>query len=391
MNKLNIGITCYPVAGGSGIVATELGIKLAERGHQVHFIAYALPFRLDVFKPNLYFHEVDTTSYQLFKYPPYTLTLAARMAEVACEYKLDVLHVHYAIPHAAAAFLASQLMNNRCAPVVITTLHGTDITLVGADQSYYDITRFSIRSSDGITAVSHYLADETCREFDIKKHIEVIHNFIDTERFNPDSGCCCRDRLAALDEKFICHISNFRPVKRVMDVIKIFQNIQKNISSRLFLIGEGPDTMLVRRSVKKNGLEDKVTFMGSQTKVEEILPLADLFLLPSEEESFGLAALEALACGVPVIGSSGTGLDEVVEHGIDGFLYPVGDTWSMANAAVSLLNGQFDLAAFKKQAARNARDKFNADEIVSQYEAYYHQVIGESCETRSISHNRPSG
>ncbi len=391
MDKLKIGITCYPVAGGSGIVATELGVKLAERGHQIHFIAYALPYRLDVFKPNLYFHEVDTTSYQLFKYPPYTLTLAARLAEIAAEYQLDVLHMHYAIPHAAAAFLARQIMGDRRAPVVITTLHGTDITLVGADQSYYDITRFSIRSSDGITAVSHYLAEETCREFDIQKHIEVIHNFIDTDRFKPGVTCCERDRLAATNEKIICHTSNFRPVKRVMDVIKIFDQIQEQVPARLLLIGEGPDTMLVRRAVKKNSLESKVTFMGSQTKVEQILPLTDLFLLPSEEESFGLAALEALACGVPVIGSSGTGLVEVVDDGVDGFLFPVGDTRSMAGAAISLLNGQYDIEEFRKYAVKKVHQKFEADLIVSHYENYYRQVMEEKGETRPAGHSRSSG
>jgi N-acetyl-alpha-D-glucosaminyl L-malate synthase BshA len=377
-NKLNIGITCYPVAGGSGIVATELGIGLAQRGHNVHFIAYDLPFRLETFHPNLYFHEVDTTSYQLFKFPPYTLTLAAKMAEISCEYKLNLLHVHYAIPHATAAYLAKQLIANDCYPKIITTLHGTDITLVGADKSYFDITRFSIESSDGITAVSKYLADETVREFKIGKHIEVIPNFIDISRFNPSSACCDREQFAEPGERLLCHISNFRPVKRVMDVIDIFERIQEKIPSRLLLIGEGPDTMLVRRAVKKNGLEGKVTFLGSQHRVEEILPLTDLFLVPSEEESFGLAALEALACGVPVIGSSGTGLVEVVDHGKDGFLDPVGDTTSMAEAAVSLLNGEYDIGEFRTHAHTKAHEKFSADKIVDHYERYYRRVLEEA-------------
>ncbi len=377
-NRLNIGITCYPVAGGSGIVATELGIKLADRGHNVHFIAYDLPFRLDTFHPNLYFHEVDTTSYQLFKFPPYTLTLAAKMAEISCEYDLNLLHVHYAIPHATAAFLAKQLIRGRCHPKIITTLHGTDITLVGADKSYFDITRFSIESSDGITAVSRYLADETVQEFKIKRPIEVIPNFIDVERFKPSSACCDRERFAESGEKLLCHISNFRPVKRVMDVINIFERVQEKIPSRLLLIGEGPDTMLVRRAVKKNGLEGKVTFLGNQHRVEEILPLTDLFLVPSEEESFGLAALEALACGVPVIGSSGTGLVEVVDDGKDGFLFPVGDTISMANAAVSLLSGEYDFGKFRTHAHAKAHEKFGADKIVDHYERYYRQVMEEA-------------
>lgn len=375
MDKLKVGITCYPVAGGSGIVATELGIKLAERGHQVHFIAYALPFRLDVYQPNLYFHEVDTISYQLFKYPPYTLTLAAKMAEIICEYKLDILHVHYAIPHATAAFLARQMTNACRLPKVITTLHGTDITLVGADKSYYDITRFSISSSDGITAVSKYLADETVREFDIAKRIEVIPNFVDTARFKPGTGCCSRDSFAAPQEKLVCHISNFRPVKRAIDVIDVFVRVNEKIPSRLLLIGEGPDTMLVRRAVKKSGLENRVTFLGSQDRVEEVLPMADLFLCPSEEESFGLAALEALACGVPVIGSAGTGLVEVVDHGVNGYLYPVGRTESMAAAAVSLLSNEADLAGFKQRATEMAHRKFNSEKVVDQYEQYYRRIL----------------
>jgi N-acetyl-alpha-D-glucosaminyl L-malate synthase BshA len=375
MDKLKIGITCYPVAGGSGIVATELGIKLAERGHQVHFIAYDLPFRLQTFRSNLFFHEVDTVSYQLFKYPPYTLTLAAKMAEIACEYNLDILHVHYAIPHASAAFLARQLTGEKCSPRIITTLHGTDITLVGADVSYFDITRFSIKASDGITAVSKYLADETVREFDIENHIEVIPNFIDTDRFAPTKACCARKEFAEPDEKLLCHISNFRPVKRASDVIEIFERVHKKIPSRLLLIGEGPDTMLVRRAVKKNGLNGKVTFMGSQAKVEDILPLADLFLCPSEEESFGLAALEALACGVPVIGSSGTGLAEVVSHGSDGYLYPVGDTGAMAEAAITLLSDDHNLAQFKERAANMAKEKFNSEKVVDHYEQYYRTVL----------------
>lgn len=376
--KLNIGITCYPVAGGSGIVATELGVKLAERGHNVHFIAYDLPFRLDTFQPNLFFHEVDTTSYQLFKFPPYTLTLAAKMAEISCEYNLNLLHVHYAIPHATAAYLAKQLIRGNCYPKIITTLHGTDITLVGADKSYFDITRFSIESSDGITAVSRYLADETVQEFKIQKPIEVIPNFIDVSRFKPTSACCDRKQFAGPGEKLLCHISNFRPVKRVMDVINIFERVQEKVPSRLLLIGEGPDTMLVRRAVKKNGLEGKVAFLGNQHRVEEILPLTDLFLVPSEEESFGLAALEALACGVPVIGSSGTGLVEVVDNGKDGFLYPVGDTISMANAAVSLLNGEYDLEEFRANAHTKAHEKFGADKIVDHYERYYRQVMEDA-------------
>jgi len=386
MDKLNIGITCYPVAGGSGVIATELGIKLAQRGHNIHFIAYDLPFRLQEFRPNLLFHEVETVSYQLFKYPPYTLTLAAKMAEISCEYNLDLIHVHYAIPHATAAFLARQLTAHCCRPGIITTLHGTDITLVGADKSFYDITRFSIQTSDGITAVSNYLAKETVEEFRIEKPIEVIPNFVDTERFNPCTTCCGRKEFAQPDEKLLCHISNFRPVKRAMDVIQIFEKVLKKLPARLLLVGEGPDTMLVRRAIKKNGLEKRVTFLGSQAKVEEILPLADLFLCPSEEESFGLAALEALACGVPVIGSSGTGLVEVVSHGVDGFLYPVADVEAMSEAAITLLSNDFNLDQFKKKAAERSKEEFNAEKVVDHYESYYRKIVEANREAGHPGH-----
>ncbi len=371
---MNIGITCYPVAGGSGIVATELGQQLALRGHQVHFISYALPFRLDKFQQNLFFHGVETTAYPLFQHPPYTLSLAAKMAEVVCQFNLEILHVHYAIPHATSAFLAKQLVTCKI-PKVITTLHGTDITLVGSDPSYYDITRFSINASDGITAVSNYLAEETKKIFKIEKEIRVIHNFFDGSRFNTDSTACRRRSFAEDNEYIIAHISNFRPVKRVIDVIDIFDKISKALPSKLLLIGEGPDAILARRQVNKKNLNDRVIFLGNQDRVEAVLPLADLFLLPSEEESFGLAALEAMACGAPVIGTSGTGLVEVVDEGVNGFLFPVGDTNSMARAGIELLTDKNRLAEFKRNARRLANERFNALKIVSQYEDYYKQVL----------------
>ncbi len=373
---MKIGITCYPVAGGSGIVATELGRKLAERGHQVHFISYALPFRLDVYQQNLFFHEVETTAYPLFKHPPYTLALATKMAEVISHYGLEILHVHYAVPHATCAFLAKQLIE--CTrPKIITTLHGTDITLVGSDPSYYDITRFSINASDGITAVSRYLADETVREFKISKEIRVIHNFFDSERFNPgDDPCCKRNYLANPDEFIISHISNFRPVKRLIDVIDIFDKIQMKVPARLLLIGEGPDAVLARRQINKKGLTDKVKFLGNQSRVEVVLRLSDIFLLPSEEESFGLAALEALACGVPVISTSGTGLTEVIEHGVNGYLHQVGDTSAMADSALELLQNKEKHALFREKAHTLADERFNADRIISEYEQYYQEILG---------------
>lgn len=372
-----IGITCYPVAGGSGIIATELGQQLAARGHQVHFVTYAMPFRLDQYDANIMYHGVETTAYPLFKFPPYTLTLAAKMADVARNYQLDILHVHYAIPHATCAYLARQLMadHNGLQPKIITTLHGTDITLVGSDPSFYDITRFSIMASDGITAVSQYLADETKEVFKIDKEIRVVHNFFDEKRFKPQQTDCIRKEFVADDEFMITHVSNFRPVKRTLDVIDIFEKISAELPARLVLIGEGPDTILARRQITKKGLTDRVTFLGNQSRVEAILPCADLFLIPSEEESFGLAALEALACGVPVIGTSGTGLTEVVDDYKNGFLLPVGDTTAMARAAISLLKDSNRLKEFKETAADTALKRFAADKIVSEYEQHYEDVL----------------
>ncbi len=374
---MKIGITCYPVPGGSGIVATELGQQLATRGHTVHFVAYALPFRLDRYQANLQYHGVETTAYPLFKYPPYTLTLAAKMAEVARTHELDVFHVHYAIPHATCAFLAKELLRgNGKQPKIITTLHGTDITLVGSDPSFYDITRFSINASDGITAVSKYLADETKEVFKIDRDIRVVHNFFDGERFKPGNTDCQRKEFVNDDEFMLIHVSNFRPVKRTMDVIDIFEKVQSAIPARLVLIGEGPDSILARRQVKKRDLESKVIFLGNQSRVEAVLPCADLFLIPSEEESFGLSALEALACGVPVIGTSGTGLKEVVEDYRNGFLLPVGDTTSMARAAISLLKDKQRHDEFRSYAAESATRRFAAEKVVGEYEQYYEEVLG---------------
>ncbi len=375
---MKIGITCYPVPGGSGIVATELGQQLALRGHLIHFVSYALPFRLDQYQANVFYHGVDTTAYPLFKFPPYTLTLAAKMAEVTRNFDLDVIHVHYAIPHATCAYLAKQILAEQgiAIPKVITTLHGTDITLVGADPSFYDITRFSIRCSDGITAVSNYLAEETKEVFKIENNIKVIHNFYDEERFKPSATVCQRSQFANDDEFLLMHVSNFRPVKRTLDVIDIFEKVSAKLPAKLLLIGEGPDTILARRQITKKGLTDKVIFLGNQNRVEALLPCADLFLLPSEEESFGLAALEALACGVPVIGTSGTGLVEVINDGENGYLLPVGDTISMADKAIKLLQDETKLKKFKESASRLVAEKFKAKKIVTQYENYYEEILG---------------
>lgn len=374
---MKIGITCYPVAGGSGIVATELGQQLAVKGHQVHFVSYAIPFRLDRYQTNLLYHGVETTAYPLFKSPPYTLTLAAKIAEVTRNFDLDVVHMHYAIPHATSAYLAKQMLiaGGERAPKIITTLHGTDITLVGSDPSFYDITRFSIMASDGITAVSRYLADETEAVFKVGKEIRVIHNFVDQTRFKPSQGDCVRSEFAEPHEYLICHVSNFRPVKRTLDVIDIFAKISAELPAKLVLIGEGPDTILARRQITKRGLNGSVVFLGNQSRVEAVLPCCDLFLIPSEEESFGLAALEALACGVPVIGTTGTGLAEVVDDYRNGFLLPVGDTTSMARAGISLLKNPDRLKEFRTAAIESATNRFGASRITTQYEQYYEEII----------------
>lgn len=377
---MKIGITCYPLAGGSGIVATELGLQLAQRGHQVHFISYALPFRLDKFQANIQYHGVETTSYPLLQNPPYTLTLSAKMAEVARNVGLDILHVHYAIPHATSAYLAREMLkvSGITPPKIITTLHGTDITLVGADPSYYDITRFSINASDGVTAVSKYLAEETVDVFKITKEVRVIHNFIDTTRFNPTANDCQRKEFALPSEKLIAHVSNFRPVKRTLDVVDTFDKIAQAMPARLILVGEGPELVLTRRQISKRGLTDKVTFLGNQSRVEALLPCCDLFLIPSEEESFGLAALEALACGVPVIGTAGTGLVEVVEQGVNGFLHQVGDTNAMAKSAIELLSNQVNLHRFKHEAHTRAHARFNSEKLVTEYETFYQEILSQA-------------
>jgi N-acetyl-alpha-D-glucosaminyl L-malate synthase BshA len=298
------------------------------------------------------------------------------MADIACQYKLEILHVHYAIPHATSAFLAKQLIDSCEKPKIITTLHGTDITLVGSDPSFYDITRFSIDASDGITAVSGYLADETRQVFKFENRIKVIHNFFDAERFKPQGVTSCKRKSFATDDEFIItHISNFRPVKRTPDVIEIFSLISKEHPARLLLIGDGPDTILARRMVQKKNLSEKVAFLGNQNRIEAILPLSDLMIMPSEEESFGLAALEALACGVPVIGTLETGLVEVIEDKVNGFLLPVGRTTKMAEAAIGLLKDRDRLNQFKKAAAKLAYDRFNSGKIITEYENFYREIL----------------
>ena len=373
-DKFKIGITCYPVPGGSGVIASELGLQLARRGHQVHFISYSLPFRLAHYQENLYFHEVEITNYPLFKYPPYTLTLASKMAEIASEWNLDILHVHYAIPHAICAFLAKSILGDH-APKIITTLHGTDITLVGQEKSFFQITKFGIEASDAVTAVSGYLSEVTRHEFEIKKPIHCLSNFVDTTRFTPTNPVCEKAKFAPRGEKILIHMSNFRPVKRVEDVIKIFAEVKKKVPTKLLLIGEGPQLDSALSLARQLCVRKEIVILGQQEFVENLLCLGDLFLLPSDTESFGLGALEALSSGVPVIGTNLGGLPEVVKDGECGYLLPLGDIAGMADKALELLKNENKLNEFRKKARHRAVENFEADKIVPEYEKLYFQLL----------------
>jgi N-acetyl-alpha-D-glucosaminyl L-malate synthase BshA len=370
---MRIGITCYPTFGGSGVVATELGLALAKRGDDVHFISYAMPSRLNLLHERVHFHEVNVTPYPLFDpYPPYTLALATKMAEVAAYEKLDILHVHYAIPHAISAHLAKQILHSRLK--VVTTLHGTDITLVGRDESYLPITKFGIEVSDGVTAVSEWLKDETIRNFDTKKEIEVIPNFVDPNRFHRDSKSFCSE-FGARGEKILCHVSNFRPVKRVMDVMAVFESVSANLPSRLIMIGDGPDRSRAEAYARDHKLRNRVLFLGNVPNLEEVLGGCDLFLLPSESESFGMAALEAMASEVPVIATRSGGLPEVVTEGETGFLLPVGDVDGMAARATEILRDDERRCAMGRHARESAIQRFDEEKIIPMYREMYERVI----------------
>jgi len=375
---MKIGITCYPTYGGSGVVATELGIELAARGHEVHFITYSQPFRLTGREANIRYHEVPVSNYPLFEYPPYDLALATRMAEVAEFHSLDLLHVHYAIPHSVSALLARQMLAARGKHLpFITTLHGTDITLVGLDRSYLPITEFGINESDGVTAISSYLRDRTYQAFNITRDIEVIRNFVNCDFYTRDPELVAkqRPRFAKPDEKIIVHLSNFRPVKRVTDVVEVFARIAPIVPSRLLLIGDGPERSAAEFLAMKYNLTDRIDFLGKQENVNELLALADLMIMPSEMESFGLAALEAMACRVPAIATRVGGVPELIEHEVNGLLYEVGDITGMAAGALSLLTDPDRLEAMSAAARKTAQDKFCASRIIPHYEAYYEQVI----------------
>jgi len=373
---MKIGITCYPVYGGSGVVATELGKALAKRDHEIHFISSSLPFRLAHMASNIFFHEVNVQSYPLFEYPPYTLTLTSKMVDITKHAGLDVLHMHYAIPHATSAVLARQILATEGIHVpVITTLHGTDITLIGQDPSFAPVVKYSINESDGVTAVSNYLRQETYDHFDIKRDIEVIPNFIDTERFHRFDKQHFKQALCPNGEKVIVHVSNFRPVKNATQVVEVFHRLRADdLPVKLLLVGDGPDRVPAEHKARELGVYDDIRFLGKQDPVEEILSIADVFLMPSGSETFGLAALEAMACDVPVVATDIGGLPELVRHGEDGFLCPLDDIDAFTARTRQLLTDE-ELHAQMAEAARTrAVETFDIDSIVPHYEDYYKHI-----------------
>ena len=373
---MNIAIVCYPTFGGSGVVATELGLALGKRGHNIHFITYNLPVRLETLNDSkIHFHEVNVPDYPLFKYQPYELALSSRLVDVIKSNKIDLLHVHYAIPHAYAAYMAKKMLFDIGIEIpIVTTLHGTDITLVGSHPFYRPAVTFSINHSDRVTAVSKSLKEDTLNLFDIKKKIDVIPNFIDTEAIATKDKPCKRTLLAKKEEKILTHISNFRPLKRIIDVIDIFKGINSKINSKLMMIGEGPEKRKAIRYVSDNKLKDKVLFLGNSNEIDKILCYSDLFLLPSEKESFGLSALEAMAHGVPIISSNAGGIPEVNLNGKTGFISNIGDTDSMINNAMSLLSNPQKHKLFKKQAQSQAK-KFDLESVVDSYERIYNDAV----------------
>ena len=372
---MNVGITCYPTYGGSGIVATELGMELAARGHEVHFITYANPIRLDPDTPRIHYHEVEVSTYPLFQYPPYCLALASRMFEVAESYQLDLLHVHYAIPHSIAAMLAQQMLAPRRRIPIMTTLHGSDITLVGVDPSYFPITKFGIEQSNGVTSISDYLREQTVKVFGVQNEIRVIHNFVNCDLYHPDNEKKGAAAYAPAGEKLLIHLSNFRPVKRVVDCIKILAEARKTVPAHLLMVGDGPDRGAAEHLARTLNLADHVSFLGKQNHVERLIPLAHVLLMPSELESFGLVALEAMACGVVPVATRVGGVPELITHGEYGFLEDVGDIEAQAARVAGLLTDD-DLHYRMAKAGRwTAGERFCTDHIIPQYERYYKDVI----------------
>lgn len=373
-NKLKIGITCYPTVGGSGAIATELGKKLAERGHEIHFISSSLPFRLNKMHPNIYYHQVEVNQYSVFQYPPYDIALASKMAEVINRENLDLLHVHYAIPHAVCAILAKQMSGRDIK--IVTTLHGTDITVLGYDRSLTGAIRFGIEKSDAVTAVSNSLTSQTYDVIKPDKKIDVVYNFIDEKVYRLTDSSYLKDEYGIKeDEKVVIHVSNFRGVKRVQDVVKTFALIAKSVSSKLLLVGDGPEMSSICNLVKELGIEKQVLLLGKQDNVEELYSISDLMLLLSEKESFGLVALEAMACGVPCIGTNVGGIPEVISDGINGFLCDLGDISTIAKKSIDLLTNQELHDHFAKEAINSAYQNFRSELIVSQYEKIYYHLL----------------
>ncbi|OAB44308.1 N-acetyl-alpha-D-glucosaminyl L-malate synthase BshA [Paenibacillus glacialis] len=381
--SLKIGITCYPSLGGSGVVATELGKILAEKGHQVHFITHSIPFRLGTtFQKNIFYHEVEVSDYYVFRYPPYDLSLATKMAQVAKMQNLDILHVHYAVPHAVCAFLAKQMVGEKLK--VVTTLHGTDITVLAQDESLKDLIRLAINESDAVTAVSNDLIKETRDVLDISRDIDLTYNFVDKRVYYPRDTSTLREDFANPDEKILMHISNFRPVKRVSDVVDIFAKVNKMVPSKLLFVGEGPELPKIQCKINELGLGDKVHFLGKQDEIAQVISLADVLLLPSEKESFGLVALEAMACGVPTVGSEAGGIPELVIHGETGFLAPIGAVDQMADYTIRLLSDPALSEKFINASLKRARENFCDELITKQYEEIYYRVLGR--EVPSFDH-----
>ena len=375
---MKIGITCYPTYGGSGVVATELGKSLAEKGHEVHFISYAFPHRLHHFMDNIFYHEVEISNYPLFEHSLYSLSLTSKMLEVIEYENLDLMHVHYAIPHATSAYLAKQIIREQNSDIkIITTLHGTDITLVGLEPSFLPLVKFSIEESDGVTAVSKFLKDTTHTNYNIDSEIEVIHNFIDTTLYKDKKNIVMRKKIAPNGEKILIHTSNFRVVKRVTDTIKILDLVKNEIPTKLILIGDGPDRSECERLARELNLQDDVIFLGKQDGIEEILTCGDIFLMPSQSESFGLAALEAMSCGLPVISSSVGGLPELNMHNKTGYIAEFGDVERMAKYALSLLQNDKKYNVFAKNARARAVENFDTKKIIPQYEEYYKKVLAK--------------
>lgn len=374
---MRIAIVCYPTFGGSGVVATELGLALAERGHEVHFITYKQPVRLDALSRNIHFHEVSVPDYPLFHYQPYELALSSKLVDMVKLYRIELLHVHYAIPHAYAGYMAKKMLAEEGIHIpMVTTLHGTDITLVGNHPVYKPAVTFSINNSDVVTSVSQSLKDDTLRLFDITNDIHVVPNFIDASNYSTEFTDCQRDLMASEDERIITHISNLRPVKRIPDVIRVFEKIQRKIPAKLIMVGEGPEKLPAEELCRQLGIQDKVVFVGNSSEINKILCFSDLFLLPSEKESFGLAALEAMVNGVPVISSNTGGLAEVNEDGVSGYLSNVGDIDDMAAKALSILSSTETLNTFKKQARQSAA-KFDTNNIVPLYEEVYEHALAK--------------